>query len=90
MLKGQMGDMPTAAQLRAARGILGWSQAELAEKAAVARRTVTTAEAGGSVHLNSIRSMVDAMRQAGVTFTGDDEMVGVAFRRARQVGEDPT
>ncbi len=77
-----MGDMPTAAQLRAARGILGWSQAELAEQAAVARRTVTTVEAGGAVHANSVRSIVDAMERAGVTFLADEAVVGVTVRRA--------
>lgn len=88
MLKGHVGDIPTAAQLRAARGILGWSQAELSEKAAVARRTITTVEAGGSVHANSVRSIVDAMERAGVTFLADDTVVGVTLSRIRHGDEE--
>ncbi|GAA6202487.1 helix-turn-helix transcriptional regulator [Aquicoccus sp. SU-CL01552] len=58
------------AQIRAARGLLGWSQAALAEHAGVSSMTVKRAEGSGSPYpaqgaLNAIRA---ALESGGVQF----------------------
>ena len=71
--------MVSAAQIRAARGLVGWSQQELATKTGVARRTITTIEAGGAVSEASVRAIVDTLERAGVFFTGDESNPGVSL-----------
>ena len=72
----------TAAQCRAARGLLGWSQKTLSEKAAVGILTVRQLEAG----LNEPRgAILDVIRRtfeaAGVEFIdGGGRGVGVLMR----------
>src|SRR5258705_442536 len=53
--------MITAAQCRAARGLLGWSQLDLAESAGIAVITVHQFEAGAS---RPRRATVDVIRRA--------------------------
>lgn len=52
---------------RAARGLLGWSQGELAEKANVGRSTVADFERGTRtpVH-NNLKAMAEALEAGGV------------------------
>lgn len=52
----------TAAQLRAARGLLGWSQAKLAEMAEVSSMTVKRAEGSGKPQATA--GAVDRLRRA--------------------------
>ena len=65
--------MVTPEQCRAARGLLGWSQGELAEKAAVGIVTVRHLEAG--IHVPR-RATLDVIRRsleaAGVEFIDQD------------------
>jgi predicted transcriptional regulator len=65
--------MVTAEQCRAARGLLGWSQGDLAENAAVGVVTVRQLEAGAHVPrratLNVIRR---AFESAGVEFIDEN------------------
>ena len=80
--------MITAAQCRAARGLLGWSQQTLSEKAGVGVVTVRQLEAG--LH-EPRRATMDVIRRAfeaaGVEFiVGDDGGEGV---RARKPGPSP-
>lgn len=61
-------------QCRAARGWLGWTQSELAEKANVGLSTVRDFEAGRRLAIaNNLRAMRQALEAAGVrpVFKGD-------------------
>ena len=63
----------SAAQVRAARGLLGWSQERLAQAAGVGIQTVIGLESGGrrprQRTADAIRS---ALEQAGVEFIAQD------------------
>ena len=61
-------------QCRAARGLLDWSQAELAEHAGVSRSTVRDFEGGRhELHRASEAQIVRALEEAGVRLIGADE-----------------
>ena len=58
------------AQCRGARGMLGWSQAELAAAAQVSRPTIVDFERGVRVpHAGNLASIIAALEQAGIEFT---------------------
>lgn len=83
----------TPAQCRAARALLGWTQAGLADKAGIARRTVAHFEVGRRALLARTRQdIMVAFEQAGIEFvwavaTGG-EGVRVAEREALQSRPD--
>ena len=61
--------MVNAAQIKAARALLGWSQDELCERADVHRRTLTTLESGKTpLYDTTVRRVVIAFETAGVQF----------------------
>ena len=61
-----------AAQIRAARGLLNWSQGELAERAGVSKQSVTRIEKGTmDPRFSTITALYQAIRSAGVEL-GDD------------------
>ena len=73
---------PTPAQLRAARGLLGWSQAHLAEVAGVSLRTVKAMELVADFkplpgRPETIARLVAALSSAGVTLTSGRGVIGV-------------
>lgn len=75
---------PTVAQCRAARAILGWSMAELAQAASVGVMTVNRFEGGEAIRDSSIEKIASAFTSAGIAFiaTGDvsrDGGEGVRF-----------
>jgi predicted transcriptional regulator len=77
--------MPSGSQIRAARGLLGISAAELAERAGVTWKTIQrfeTAEgipANRSGTLDKVRAALEAQ---GIEFLGDPEKSpGVRLRR---------
>jgi DNA-binding XRE family transcriptional regulator len=72
------------AQCRGARGMLGWSQAELAEAAGVSRPTIVDFERGARVpHAGNLASIVAAFEQADIEFTPENGAgAGVRFRKA--------
>ena len=75
--------MINSAQIRAARGLLKWTQAILAAKAGVSIVTLNMIE-GETVRprKNSLASIQRALETGGVEFIGDDEAGrGVRFRR---------
>ncbi|MBP0447735.1 helix-turn-helix domain-containing protein [Roseomonas sp. SSH11] len=79
---------PTPAQLRAARGLLGWSQADLAEASGVSLRTVKVLESAPDLdpvpgRAGTVAALVDALHAAGVGFIAGTGRIGVE-RRLRQ------
>ncbi len=58
-----------SAAIRAARGALGWSQQDLAEKADLSLPTVARLEAAlSSPKLETVSRMIGALEKAGVEF----------------------
>ena len=75
----------TPEQSRAARGWLGWLQADLAKKATVSLRTVAAFERGEITPLpNNLSAMQAAFEKAGLRFLFDRKgaAAGVARRSA--------
>lgn len=57
----------TPRQIRAARALLGWSQAELSERTSVARPTLNRIENGLSdPHASTLRRIEEALLEAGI------------------------
>ena len=62
--------MLTGSQIRAARGLLGWTLADLAQKTGLQNNTISFFENGkGRTEFESIEKMVRALEQEGVEFT---------------------
>jgi transcriptional regulator with XRE-family HTH domain len=57
-----------ASQCRAARGLLSWSQEELARRAGIGLSTVRVFERGGAVRSTNIEAIRGALEGAGVEF----------------------
>ncbi|AWI84281.1 hypothetical protein CEW88_11645 [Alloyangia pacifica] len=58
----------TAAQVRAARAVLGWTLADLSERAGVARSSVQLVEKGSDARASTLRALAKAIRAAGIDF----------------------
>lgn len=74
-------------QCRAARGLIGWSQLELCERAQVARKTLADFEAGKSTpYARTLAAIREALEAAGVVFVpaGDYQGQGGPGVRLRQ------
>jgi transcriptional regulator with XRE-family HTH domain len=73
----------TPAQSRAARGLLGWSQQDLAAKAAVGIATVYQLESGKSAPRRATLTVIrQALEAAGVIFIdANGEGPGVRLRK---------
>ena len=78
--------MASAAQIRAARALLGISDAELAKRADVNWKTVQRFESSDGVPPNragTLDRVVETLEAAGIEFLGDPVMSpGVRLRRA--------
>ena len=73
--------MSSIEQIRAGRGLLGWSQADLAKAAGLSEPTVKRFETGQTnVSEAAIAKMVAALAEAGVFLTNGHEP-GVKMRR---------
>ncbi|CEJ13400.1 helix-turn-helix protein [bacterium YEK0313] len=74
----------TPAQSRAARGLLDWSQAELAVKANLSESTIRDFEKGRRVPtINNLTAIQTALEKAGVQFLDGGDVAsgpGVALR----------
>ncbi len=68
----------TVRQVRGARGLLGWSQIELAHRSGVAARTLADFEAGRRVPRNgTIDRIVAAFADAGLEFIDRADGIGL-------------
>jgi predicted transcriptional regulator len=79
-------DMTSSAQLRAARGLLKWTQAMLAHKAAISVVTLNMIESDHvDPRASTLRAIERALEKAGVEFIGNErEGLGVRFRAPRR------
>jgi transcriptional regulator with XRE-family HTH domain len=70
-------------QVRAARGLLGWSQKDLSDSSGVSLSTLNRLERGdGDPSVNSLRLIYKAFEQAGIRFvSSDDGGVGVILTK---------
>lgn len=79
-------NMISAAQLRAARGLLDWTRSELAKASGLSAETIKNIERGIYMPQEStINAIVNAFGEYGVCFTDDD---GVKFRHDGVVNYD--
>ena len=75
--------MVTVEQLRAARGLLGWSQSELASRAGLSLPTVKRLEAGFGPRVSdeARKKLQQAIEAAGIEFIAENGGgLGVRFR----------
>ena len=85
-----MAPMITAAQCRAARGLLGWTQYDLADRAGIGIVTVHQFEAGLSQPRRATGEVIKrAFEQAGVAFI-DDNGGGPGVRLLKAVSSQKT
>jgi transcriptional regulator with XRE-family HTH domain len=76
--------MASIAQIRAARGLLGWSQTALADAARISRATIARAELGEDVSADAIVIIRKALEKAGVIFVEENgDGPGVRLRKAK-------
>jgi predicted transcriptional regulator len=73
--------MITAAQIRAARTLLGWQQLDLAAAAGVSIATVKNIERGASdPRLSTVNAIERALLAAGIIFIDPDDQGGAGVR----------
>lgn len=72
-----------AAQCRAARAMLGWSQQDLCSKAGVARKTLVDFEGGKSTpYPRTLKDIRETLEAAGVIFIAENgEGPGVRLKK---------
>jgi transcriptional regulator with XRE-family HTH domain len=82
----------TAAQCRAARGMLAWSRDVLTERSKVSKRTIVDFERGArSPHASTLFAIQTAFENAGITFIEEDrDAIGILFRRPRGAVPSPS
>jgi transcriptional regulator with XRE-family HTH domain len=73
-----------AAQIRAARALLNWSQGDLAERAGISKQSVNRIENGSmDARFSTMTALNDAIRGAGVEM-GEDSTGNVRLSIARE------
>ena len=73
----------TPGQVRAARGLIGWSQDQLVGTSGVPKRTIVRMELGeGEPQRRTVEAIRAALEAAGVEFTNGDAP-GVKLRKAQ-------
>jgi transcriptional regulator with XRE-family HTH domain len=84
--------MITAAQLRAARSLLGIDQRELARLSSLSLPTIQRMEASDGVirgNVDSLMKLVDALTAAGIELIGEDSVSAGGGRGVRLKGASP-
>ncbi|KAB2920017.1 MAG: helix-turn-helix transcriptional regulator [Hyphomicrobiaceae bacterium] len=73
--------MLTAAQLRAARALVGWSRDDLAARSGISAPTVRDFEVNGSdPKLGTVQKWRRALEAVGVEFIDEDDVKGPGVR----------
>jgi transcriptional regulator with XRE-family HTH domain len=76
--------------VRAARGLLGWSQTKLANEARCSRNSVSRFEAGASdTKMSTVLAVAAALEQGGVIFESETESLGVGVRLRQAAPDGP-
>ncbi|WP_233386772.1 helix-turn-helix domain-containing protein [Methylobacterium sp. C25] len=74
-------DADIARQVRGARAMLGWSQDDLARRAAVAPRTIADLEAGRRLPRDgTVERIVQALSEAGMVLVGTPDGIGLFLK----------
>ena len=84
--------MITAAQLRAARSLLGIDQRELARLSSLSLPTIQRMEASDGVirgNVDSLMKLIDALNLAGIELIGEDAVSAGGGRGVRLKGPPP-
>ena len=83
--------MITPEQIRGARAMLGLKQADLAARAGISATGLNNIERGNAdPKASTLRSIEDALRQAGIKFIADERGEGVVkLRASAQEGTRP-
>jgi transcriptional regulator with XRE-family HTH domain len=79
--------MLQSAQIRAARALLGWRQAELSKASGVGTATIQRIEKSDDPVAGYISTLVRiqaAFEQAGIHFIDDDDAGGIGVRKAKK------
>lgn len=82
--------MITARQVKAARMLLGWSQADLAAATGLGLATVQRIEASSEeihAHLRTVLSLLETLQEAGIIFLAPDEEFGPGVRLKKAATE---
>ena len=85
--------MITAAQLRAARALLGIDQRKLAELSGLSLPTIQRMEASEDVirgNVDSLMKLVDALGASGIELIGEDAVSSGGGRGVRLKGAPPS
>ena len=79
--------MLTSEQMRAARALLGWKQADLAKKAKVGLATIQRLERGSGplmAHVSTVLKIETAFGKAGIRILEPDNQGGMGVRLKQQ------
>lgn len=78
--------MLTSEQMRAARALLGWKQADLAKRAKVGLATIQRLERGRGplmAHVSTVLKIEEALGKAGIALVEANEEGGIGARLKR-------
>ena len=79
--------MLSAQQIRAARGLLGWSRRELAIVAGVSQGTIKAIEQGTTdVRLSTLRKLARTFTAHAIEFVADGSRSGVVIKNGADLG----
>lgn len=72
--------MVTPAQIRAARGLLRWSQKDLSQKSGVSLRAINRLESGEcDPRMSTIRALEKTLEMEGIIFINERNKIGVCL-----------
>ena len=81
----------SAAQCRAARALLGWTQRELETRARISKKAIADFERGASTpYVRTMRDLIETFETAGIEFIVPQQGVGGVGVRLKWGFEEPT